>query len=281
MWVFRSGSQNRVYGYVDFVENVDLSKAKAFKDAKAAHKLHSVKQIFPDYEPGTSLWGWKFANPVLFKVPLVIGDECIARARKGGKRMLQMFASELTIDPELRKTHPVFVQGLPDMSLQSTAQFFMDAVHDGDYGRLEKTAKGLDGKTIRVGTTCSGTDAPVICLKHTIAAICARFKVSIHVKHVYSVENNPLKQQFILDTYKGELQHLFKDVGIFESGSGFCMIVGRDVKVPEIDVLISGPSCTDISNEKVPCFHVYYCRCRSWLPAIAFIACRFALACCC
>ena len=40
---------------------------------------------------------------------------------------------------------------------------------------------------------------------------------------------------------------MFEDVNVFSLGVGLCAITGMVIKVPEVDVLISGPSCKNFS----------------------------------
>ena len=47
-------------------------------------------------------------------------------------------------------------EAMPQMRLKSTAGYFLDKLSDGDVNQLREVCQNLDGKTITVGTTCSG-----------------------------------------------------------------------------------------------------------------------------
>ena len=74
-------------------------------------------------------------------------------------------------------------------------------------------------------------------------------EVSIHVRHVFSVEWEDHKRAFIQDAFGDSVEHIFQDVGIFDSGHGWCYTCSSDHEVPRCDVLCSGPSCKNLSKE--------------------------------
>ena len=57
---------------------------------------------------------------------------------------------------------------IPEMNLASTGLYFIRRLATEDYERLAATAKSMDGKEIRVGTTCSGTDGCLNVIKATV-----------------------------------------------------------------------------------------------------------------
>jgi len=63
------------------------------------------------------------------------------------------------------------------MSLYQTSHFFLNLLGRRDLKRLELTARSLDGCTIRVGTTCSGSDIGIIAVKSVLDAVQQRFQV--------------------------------------------------------------------------------------------------------
>lgn len=68
---------------------------------------------------------------------------------------------------------------LPGMSLESTAKYFIGRLDTEDYDRLADTARFLHGKTIRIGTTCSGTDGCLNVVRATLDVLKREFKASL------------------------------------------------------------------------------------------------------
>ena len=64
---------------------------------------------------------------------------------------------------------------LPDMRLGSTAEFFVKRLSNSDIELLRSTLRALDGKTLTLGSTCSGTDVIVPVFQHTFATLCRIF----------------------------------------------------------------------------------------------------------
>ena len=65
---------------------------------------------------------------------------------------------------------------IPEMNLASTGLYFIRRLAAEDYERLAATAKSMDGKEIRVGTTCSGTDGCLNVLKATVEVMNKEFQ---------------------------------------------------------------------------------------------------------
>lgn len=66
----------------------------------------------------------------------------------------------------------------PSMDLRSTARFFLERMSAPDRKELATTLHRLDGCTLRVGSTCSGTDVCANVFRHTFAALCLLHNVS-------------------------------------------------------------------------------------------------------
>lgn len=81
--------------------------------------------------------------------------------------------------------------GVPDMNLKSTAAFFLNRLCENDRKKLLENIKALDGKTIKLGSTCSGTDVIVPVFHQTFAAINEMFGATcLHIKLKGSVRYN-------------------------------------------------------------------------------------------
>ena len=124
----------------------------------------------------------------------------------------------------------------------------VDVLTDDEVKRIG--ASGWLSRPLRLGTVCSGTDAPTMALEHVLQALTDRDGQSLspHAKmdHVFSCENVPFKRSFIASTTKPPL--LFNDVTEIAEGKGKCHD-GKVREVPEsFDVLIAGTECVDFSN---------------------------------
>ena len=74
---------------------------------------------------------------------------------------------------------------LAEMSLTSTAKHFVGRLSADDKNKLHSTLQALDGKCIRLGSTCSGTDVVVPVFVQTFKVLCEMFDapwlmISIH-----------------------------------------------------------------------------------------------------
>ena len=80
-------------------------------------------------------------------------------------------------------------------------------------------------------------------------------EVEIRVQHVFAVENDKKKQEFLLNAHKpngGTVEfHLWTCVSVFDHGTGHCMSCNKECRVADhqVDVFFSGPSCKDISKQ--------------------------------
>ena len=61
---------------------------------------------------------------------------------------------------------------LPQMELRSTANYFLQKMSPFDQQKLAETLRALDGSTLRMGTTCSGTDVGANVVRLTFEELC-------------------------------------------------------------------------------------------------------------
>lgn len=77
--------------------------------------------------------------------------------------------------------------------------------------------------------------------------------ISVTVSHVFSVELHEEKRAFILKEHQ-DLQHCFANVSCFKDERAFCYVCQREHAITphncSIDLLVSGPSCKDLSKLK-------------------------------
>ena len=71
-------------------------------------------------------------------------------------------------------------------SLYQTSGFFLKLLGESDYRLLQETAHALNGRKLRVGTTCSGSDIGITAVKSMLVKINREFQVSWHQDVVMS-----------------------------------------------------------------------------------------------
>eukprot|EP00973_Karenia_brevis_P080216 11127774-Karenia_brevis.AAC.1 len=101
--------------------------------------------------------------------------------------------------------------------------------------------------TIRLGTTCSGSDVGVVAASAVLHALAE--KLGLRVLHVFSVENNPAKVGFQQRCLKNPPQHIFDCVSMF-AVEWAKDVEGVWVRVADlqVDIFMSGWSCKDHST---------------------------------
>ncbi|KAL7554173.1 hypothetical protein ACHAWF_017580 [Thalassiosira exigua] len=100
---------------------------------------------------------------------------------------------------------------------------------------------------LRVGTICSGTDAPVLALERLASALKDAGAGEVRTEHAFSCESVEFKRRFVARTTDPPL--LFVDaVELASSGRGRCHD-GTTRDVPsDFDVLVAGTECVDFSG---------------------------------
>ncbi|TGJ88702.1 hypothetical protein E0Z10_g120 [Xylaria hypoxylon] len=107
------------------------------------------------------------------------------------------------------------------------------------------------GFQLRVGTICSGTEAPIFALKliKEISQVITSGQKFMQFNHLFSVENEPFKQAYISRNAPGSI--IFRDVVDFADRNATTAptILGDHCDIPpNIDLLIAGTSCVDFST---------------------------------
>lgn len=73
----------------------------------------------------------------------------------------------------------------------------------------------------------------------------------IGLRHIFSAEIDDQKRAYLLESSQ-DMEHLFGDVACFREKRGYCYKCRRTHKLTadllNIDLLVVGPSCKDISN---------------------------------
>ncbi|EPQ56257.1 hypothetical protein GLOTRDRAFT_115584 [Gloeophyllum trabeum ATCC 11539] len=111
---------------------------------------------------------------------------------------------------------------------------------------IQKVAKRIQGRTLRVATMCSGTESPLLALEMICEAIQEQYRVTLKIEHVFSCEIEPFKQAYIERNFRPPI--LFRDV--CELSEDYATTAyGATVEVPgDVDMLVAGTSCVDYSN---------------------------------
>ncbi len=112
-----------------------------------------------------------------------------------------------------------------------------------DRARLFGQGRGVRG-VLRLGTACSGSDSPVVALRHLQEACNRRFRV----EHVFSCEVCPRKRQWILDNFRG-VRYLFEDISQLRNGEARDTVSSAIREVPRVYIFVAGFVCKSVSSE--------------------------------
>ena len=81
----------------------------------------------------------------------------------------------------------------------------------------------------------------------------ARYHAGPNVKFIFAFEKDERKRNFLIKLHGDNVQHVFGNVTDFQKGESFCYLQEKKVKIPDIDLLISGPVCKDLRlNQREP-----------------------------
>ena len=103
---------------------------------------------------------------------------------------------------------------------------------------------GVGGRSLRLGTLCSGTDAPAAVCR----ALCAALPGVLEVEHCFSCENSAKKRAWILQNFR-EVPHIFGDVRELCNDVAFDYVSNEFVLVPSVDIVVAGFVCKSVSAE--------------------------------
>ena len=139
---------------------------------------------------------------------------------------------------------------MPEMNLVSISHYFLDRLTVPELERLRAIATGLSGKCVPVGSTCSGLATTGMCVKALFRAINEKFKTEISASCEFAVEISPEKRKFILDAHQDEIKHVFGNVSCFSENEAYCYKQQTLVKIPTVFLLVSSPSCVNLSGQR-------------------------------
>lgn len=119
---------------------------------------------------------------------------------------------------------------------------------------LEEAAKtGLGSRAIKLGTDCSGAEAPWFALKAICSELASQLAVNLKVQHQFACDILPISQHFIVQNSKP--MFLFEDLRE-RTDVGYCLQSEMMMPVPShLDLYVAGFPCKDFSilNSKRPC----------------------------
>ena len=117
---------------------------------------------------------------------------------------------------------------------------------------LREALQHLRGHSVRVATMCSGTESPILALQRIQDTLKSSWGLDLGMQHAYSAEIEPFKQAYIERNFRPPL--LFRDITEFPEAIKrnvpmATTAYGGEAVIPsEIDILVVGTSCVDLSN---------------------------------
>ena len=135
----------------------------------------------------------------------------------------------------------------PEFSLRGVADDYLQRLAQTNFVGLQQFHSNLGTHVLRLATFCSGSDSPIIVLKHIAAACRARGMRGFDVAQVLACESNRNKQKFIRSHFP-DLPCLFADIGEMGEVEARCIIQGNHCRVPGADLAYIGFSCKSAST---------------------------------
>ena len=149
---------NAVLEKIDAIQTfLELRAHSAFQHASQLQKQSYHNYVAKDKK---SLYVWHFGQVQKLVVPFKM------KPFRGRSMWVRM--SELK---------PLESKPMPGLDLQETCEYFINRLSSTDRTRLQECVQKLDGKVIRVGSTCSGTDICVNIVKATFKKLSEMFGV--------------------------------------------------------------------------------------------------------
>jgi len=111
----------------------------------------------------------------------------------------------------------------------------------------QQLANGSQQNMLKLGTACSGTDAPSLAMGMIQEQLGMRGLTNLfHFDHLYSCENEPFKQSYLARNFDSVL---YPDIGKLTVDKPRD-VYGRQIDLPDINCFIAGTSCKDFSMLK-------------------------------
>jgi hypothetical protein len=109
---------------------------------------------------------------------------------------------------------------------------------------LEENRIGSKSNPLKLGTACSGTDAPSLALTLVKEQMEQRgYGDEFHYQHEFSCENDPFKQAYLARNFDSIL---YPDIGKLTDDPPRD-VYGRDQEIPPFNLFVAGTSCKNFS----------------------------------
>ncbi|KAL1875206.1 hypothetical protein Daus18300_003277 [Diaporthe australafricana] len=135
-----------------------------------------------------------------------------------------------------------------DKPLRSLREIIRRLIDDSQDEGLRHYVESGREFYIRVGTLCSGTDAPVHVMNLFSMLKNPEGKQVFTTINSFGCEIEPFKQSFLMRNSKPEL--LFRDAKDFALGDAqrAHLVTGAEADIPSVDLFVAGTSCVDFST---------------------------------
>ena len=148
-----------IFSHINVIKTfAELRGTPDFKKATALQKQAWRNHILQQKK---KLYSWTFANLQQLSEPL---QAPVVRGKAS-------WVSMESLRPH-QKEH------VPGPDLQETCEYFFNRLPKKDKQLLQERMESLDGCTISVGSTCSGTDICICLVKSTVKKLCQIFNVT-------------------------------------------------------------------------------------------------------
>eukprot|EP00438_Fugacium_kawagutii_P013459 Skav231263 [mRNA] locus=scaffold2436:74586:81781:+ [translate_table: standard] len=203
----------------------------------SADRVYSKRDLDDFKQNRTTLW-WMF-------------DDIAQLDKPGPMQWVDHVFKNRTFTLPVARMKPRMVTSPLKLDLRETASYFLGICESSFQETIRRRVAQLSNRTIKVGTTCSGTDIAVTVMRQTLQMLNGTEASDVKLQHVFAVEKDEAKRDLILKEHP-ECRHVFSDVKVFADGKGHCFRCNKTHNVnPQelpIDVLVSGPSCKDLSR---------------------------------
>lgn len=145
------------------VGQVKLGERKEASNETAIASMYGKKELCLLKQNSKVLWSWE----VVSVQPLGKAIELSWMNSRFRNRIFKLDISSVARNPQPKTA-------LSDLTLEQSAQFMFGRWPRERQQLLVKQLKALDGKCLRVGTTCSGSDICIAVVMQTLAYFCSK-----------------------------------------------------------------------------------------------------------
>jgi hypothetical protein len=145
------------------------------------------------------------------------------------------------LDPCGMEATDDIIDSLVGQQVEKMERLLTTAIANGDIGG--------QGSLLKLGTACSGTDAPALALQIVQEQLEKRGVSDFHFLHEFSCENEPFKQAYLARNFDSLL---YPDITKLttEDGSAPRDVFGREQPLPLVNLFVAGTSCKNFSAQR-------------------------------